>query len=479
MNRRWCAWGVVLGLAGIACVKVGRGTAQTVQIIDVEAEPTWGADIRLVEELRIGSLSGGGPTAFGRIEAMAVDDAGNVVVYDAQATAVLRFDRSGNFLGQVGRAGEGPGEYRRIAGLGILSDGTVVTWDIGLQRVSLYDSSGTYVRSWRFCCGIADEEAFRTDSRDRVYVKTALIRSEGGRQRRQWPRAYVRLTSEGAVEDTLVLPPAEAPSRPLILPMPEGERLPFAREWHHGVSAEGNLIQAHSDRYELELLTASGKRIVRRAIARTPVRHAERNQWEAWTRFVDRQERARGFTHEFDAIPETKPYFRDLHVDADGRIWVDRYVQAEATSEDPLEFVPGAPPFRWREPPTFDVLGTDGRFFGTVRLPGDTRFMHSRGDEVWGIAAGEFEEQYIVRFRLLRGAGVDHSPATTQLVSRRRLGSGILYLPLSDSSTPDLRISASVRTTTSRTVPSSSASSACVRPNRNHSECASSLRARM
>jgi hypothetical protein len=406
MNRRWRVCAVALGVGAVACVNVGSGTAQAVQIVEVDAAPIWGDDIQLVEEVRIGSLAGAAPTSFGRIEAMAVDDAGSMVVYDAHSGALLRFDHRGNFVGQLGRAGEGPGDFRRIAGLGILADGTVVAWDIGLQRVSLYDSSGAYVRSWRFCCGIGDEEAFRTDSRDRLYVKTALVRSEG-RPQRQWPRAYVRLTTEGAVEDTLALPLAEAPSRPLVLPMPEGERLPFVREWHHGVSAQGELIQAHNERYEIELVMASGKRILRRSIERPQVEDPERSQWEAWTRFADRQERARGFTHEFASIPETKPYFRDLHVDADGRIWVDRYVQADVTKRDPFASLRGAPPFRWRERPTFDVLGVDGRFFGTIRLPDDTRFMYSRGDKVWGIAAGDFEEQYIVRFRVVHSAGAD------------------------------------------------------------------------
>ena len=58
MSRRWCACGVVLGFAGIACANVGRGSAQTAQIIEVEAEPFWGDEIQLVEELRVGSLSG-------------------------------------------------------------------------------------------------------------------------------------------------------------------------------------------------------------------------------------------------------------------------------------------------------------------------------------------------------------------------------------------------------------------------------------
>jgi hypothetical protein len=61
------------------------------------------------------------------------------------------------------------------------------------------------------------------------------------------------------------------------------------------------------------------------------------------------------------------------------------------------------PPLTWRDVPTFDVFESSGRLLGTVIVPSNTRIMFSRGDLVWGVTRGEFDEPYVVRFRIERG----------------------------------------------------------------------------
>ncbi|MEX2281150.1 MAG: hypothetical protein WEE89_01555 [Gemmatimonadota bacterium] len=58
------------------------------------------------------------------------------------------------------------------------------------------------------------------------------------------------------------------------------------------------------------------------------------------------------------------------------------------------------PPRLWREPRTFDVFDAGGRFLGTVVAPRHTQFEFRRGLQLWGVTRGEFDEQYVVRYRI-------------------------------------------------------------------------------
>ena len=110
-------------------------------------------------------------------------------------------------------------------------------------------------------------------------------------------------------------------------------------------------------------------------------------------------------------IPDTKPAFKNLQVDLDGRIWVHVHVEAEPIPEEEREepstgsgrgpssnvMVPAE---RWREPPVYDVFEPDGRFMGTLRLPVRARLMQARGNQVWAIDRDELGVEYVVRYRL-------------------------------------------------------------------------------
>jgi hypothetical protein len=100
-------------------------------------------------------------------------------------------------------------------------------------------------------------------------------------------------------------------------------------------------------------------------------------------------------------VPSVKPVFHDLSIGDDGRIWVRRYVAAQKRNDLPAPR--GAnppPPITWREPPTFDVFEPSGRFLGTVVLPHRTYLWIRKGATMWGVTHGEFDEIYIVRYRL-------------------------------------------------------------------------------
>jgi len=109
-------------------------------------------------------------------------------------------------------------------------------------------------------------------------------------------------------------------------------------------------------------------------------------------------------TSEIPPVPDLKPFYRSISVGEQGRLWVRRYTQAEKGEVIQAPAQPGReppPPTSWREPVVYDVFEADGTFLGSVRLPPRVSSFRFRGDRVWGVRRGEFNESYVVGFRLV------------------------------------------------------------------------------
>jgi hypothetical protein len=87
-------------------------------------------------------------------------------------------------------------------------------------------------------------------------------------------------------------------------------------------------------------------------------------------------------------------------VGLDGRAWVTRHVEAELVPEDPAP--QRRPPINWREPPVWDVIDPRGTYLGTIR-PAGGRLAAATGMRLWIVETGDFDEQYVVRYRIEPG----------------------------------------------------------------------------
>ena len=96
-------------------------------------------------------------------------------------------------------------------------------------------------------------------------------------------------------------------------------------------------------------------------------------------------------------IPRVKPPFWTLFVDVQGRIWVGRHVPAEF---HPSESENRSIPREWIEPSVWDVLDPRGTSLGTIRLPREGRIMAAENQMIWVLESGEFEEEYLVGYRI-------------------------------------------------------------------------------
>ena len=392
----------VLGMGLSACGQSDSSTAGVETLRTVVGDTTivrtlggglWGDSVRLVEEVAIGALDGAEEYLFGRVGDLAVDAHGGIYVFDGQVPALRYYDANGAYVRTLGGRGEGPGEYKD-ASLGMAvrrSDGRVVMRDPRNMRLNVYNSDGSPSASWRVESGLFTQQATALDDSDHMYLKILTGQPEPNEP---WPMAVLHMDHRGQVLDTIVPP---------TLPNEPSGVSPFSKIWT--VSRSGGLLVGVNDRYVIHHYRPDGTvlRIVREIepVGYAPEEKAEREARDAWMIRTQGQ----FMTSDLPPVPDVKPFFRSILVGEDGRIWVRRYWQAEEGEVTQAPAQPGReppPPTRWREPVVYDVFEADGSFLGSVKLPPRVSVSVFRGDHVWGVRRGEFDESYVVRLHLVQ-----------------------------------------------------------------------------
>lgn len=380
----------------LALVAASHGLpAQDTILVRVAEAPAWGRAPVLREELRIGVLEGDERYSLGAVTGVAVDGQGHVWVADHQAATLRRYSPEGGYLGDVGRRGQGPGEFSYLMDIRTTPDGNVIAWDPLGAGVHVFDPDGRFVRSHRVPVRgmFGFPQNLEVDRQGRIYAVAADPPSEpGGLYRAYW----LRLSPDGVLEDTVWIAPTQS----------EGTYHPVRT--YTAVSPLGYVVTGRNDEYAFHR-TLPDDRVVR------IVREAEAAGYEAGERrevqaFSDLFAERRGEPSR--PVPDRKPFWSTFQVDVEGRIWVARYARgervAESTSQRKEREKYGNPPRTWAQPVVFDVLDPRGRLMGTLRFPNSawagpgsrTRLLHAQGTVVWVLEHGEFEEQYVVRYRI-------------------------------------------------------------------------------
>jgi hypothetical protein len=359
----------------------------------------WGTT-ELQQDQRIGAVDGADHEIFGDISAIAVDDAGNIYVYDRQVPALRKYTANGDYVITLGREGGGPGEYAQPdGGLAVLADGRVVLRDPGNVRLTVYGNDGAYQESW--------------PQRDGRNSSTPLFAMpDGGFVNPVFapgqPTRLVRYAADGEPLDTLPLPERDV-ERAFLRAEVEGGGaritygVPFTPSaqwtWH----PEGYFLSAVSDRYAIDLLRSDTVIQLGRVLEPVPISEAERTAQETHITQIMRN---------FDpawrwsgpAIPSTKPLIRDLFTGKDGQIWVQLHQSGERTATDESEGDVAEPDqVEFRERAVFDVFDTDGRYLGLVTTPPTFSVDPPptfRDEYVWATERDELGVQYVVRYRL-------------------------------------------------------------------------------
>ncbi len=345
------------------------------------AEGAWeeGAEWRIVEEVRIGSVEAEGPELFDQIADLVVDDHGRIHVLDRGAKEIRVFDAEGEHVRTYGRSGAGPGELGNP--IGMISGGAEIrVVDPGNARYAVFDTSGAFVETvprrvggssvpWR---GGLDEDG-------RLWEVSSTFGENGPR------RVVLRLDEAWAPRDTFFLPDVEEEA--FVLERGRSRMsvgVPFTPSLFFDIAPSGRHVWVgYSAEYRLAKTTLEGDTllVVEREHEPAPVTdedlERELERLERFTRQGGKVDRGR--------IPDAKPPFAWLFATPDGGVWVGQ----EPDSYPPVDS-------------RFDVFDSLGRYQGRIDsplLPWPPLF---RGDLVYGLDRDTLGVTYVVRTRIER-----------------------------------------------------------------------------
>ena len=387
-----------------------------------------GSGWRLVEELRVGRVEGGGPAEFGRIVGLEVDGTGRLWVVEGQSQELRVFDANGAHVRTVGGRGSGPGEFRSVGGLAWDGAGDLWVHDGQNGRYTRYDTAGTLREtqprttaappfgSWQG--GIRDDgwlydqdmlplegaagvsgptvppllAAAGIASEDRTILRamfdTDPSAASSGGEGEGGGAAAGEGTSERAGGDTVELPVQRTNLEPFSVEYAtergRGTRfvgVPFAPRLHRLFDPRGYLWFGESDVYRIHQRRLEGDTllIIERAYTRLPVRSAELDEWEAGVASFGEA----GGRIDRSRIPSEKPVFDQLMVNDRGHLWVRLVGDGDE--------------------PVFDVFDAAGRYLGEVTGAAGLALFPApviRGERFYSVVHDSLDVPWVVRYRI-------------------------------------------------------------------------------
>lgn len=347
------------------------------------AEPRW----TIVEELRIGSVEGGGPDGFSEVFGLVAVDGGGFAVLDEQTQEIRVFDGDGAHVATHGGRGEGPGELQQANGLMTGPEGLLWAPDSRNGRMSVFDARDGFVEShpyrttgwsfrWQGAMG-ADGRVFRphVDWGGEVMTRGLVVYDETMTALDTLP-----MGTYGSSDD---------PASSWCWTSPGGGggcvNVPFYANEVLLIDPAGTIWQAEGGvpEYRIRKWTPGGDTafVVVGDRAPLPVTDAERE-----SEIAGLLERV-GQDVDFDwsKIPAAKPVVEGMFLPGDGNLWVK-------VADDSGRSV-------------FDVLSAeDGSYQGTAAAGFPVHVEAGppvlRGDRFWLVASDDLELAYVVRGRL-------------------------------------------------------------------------------
>ena len=363
------------------------GTARVTNIPPANVSPTWA----LVEELRVGSVDGGGPDGFAYLKGLVVLEGGAFAVLDSQVQELRVFGPDGAHLATHGGRGQGPGEFMAANGLMIGPNGRIWVPDARNGRMSVFDPEVGYIESFPFDDGYSG-----------WVWNGAMV--DGSRIYRPWSggnREQIRIYDLTMTRIDSLPPSADSPEDEEYDPARQPgtfylERdggfslygIPFfAAEVRH-IDARGTVwsTQAGDPEYRITRWhpESGATLMVETRRPPVPVPAAERDSViDGMREMLSNMGEGRQF--DWSRIPSTRPAVEAIFQSAEGNLWV----RTPSTDDGVL----------------FDTYSGDGAWLGTVSLgPGlnlfDPVVPVVRGELAWLIVTDELDVSYVVRGRI-------------------------------------------------------------------------------
>lgn len=398
---------MIRGVIGILIATVTTSVVNGQDTIHVKAgAPAWGNNVGISELYTLGSAPDYRIRVF---YGMAVDRFNQVYIHDLNAyennPRIDAYDANGNFLRTLGRKGSGPGEYRTVFGMTIVEDSILAAIDFSTSRITLFEPDGRLVRTIPLTHSYTGTSwfALKSDTSNLMYLRTRtwVYGPDGKLSPIQPPEGrptFVRMKPDGTIVDSLLAPLLpELPTPRFNLSFVDDYTTSFVPEVVVTPTAIGGLVFGRGDVHRFTIQPVYGlARVVERDWKPIELTSEERSEWIA---VADARRQKDGTLGGFP-IAKTKPAYRDLFVDRDGRTWVSLYAAATKRELPPRK--PGAtgPQIFWRQQPVFDVFDPAGRYLGNVALPYGSTIVAAHDDRVWVKHTGSDDEHLVTAYKL-------------------------------------------------------------------------------
>lgn len=135
-----------------------------------------------------------------RASAIKIDEDDNVFILDAGNNRIMKYDKTGKFLQQIGSVGQGPGELLSPINFDIDEEGTIYVWDAGNGRIEIFGKNGAYIRSFKIPFSGERESGMAVGPNGNIYLNLHLpgsgslitVFTEDGRKIKQFGEIEIR-----------------------------------------------------------------------------------------------------------------------------------------------------------------------------------------------------------------------------------------------------------------------------------------------
>lgn len=303
------------------------------------------------------------------VQAFMVD--GALVIADARASEIRRFDSAGSLEWVVGRRGEGPGEFSPwLFQLFYWAGDTIAASD--RTRVHLFGHDGQLIRSWRipaaaepmvFSGEFGGTRAFRVQRSGAVPAQDGFTSDS----------TLLRLLdSDGSPVTTIGAYASNRMHYSVGSNSYSASWVPFSPDFHYSVGRSA-LWFGHGANPEVVGVDTKGREIARLALPWSPRPVTEGDVDELEGEFM------------FE-LPATQPLLGDLIVDLTGSVWVQRYQTPGSVA-----------------PQEWSVFSETGDHLADVMVPGTLRVLSIGPDWLTAVFTDDLDVQHVGVFDLSRG----------------------------------------------------------------------------
>jgi len=322
---------------------------------------------------------------FGALRDVLLHRDGSVWALDFKDQVIRRYDANGKALPVVGRKGSGPGEMRNANGMAMAPDGYVWVNDPSNGRLSVFSPSGVALRSVSLAIGgyrYRWEAWFEPPGElvEPTISQTAQFR---------------KLDATGKVTGTIDYPTCGSPRTTTLSYKADNKGKDRSELMGmYPFTTGGGIVSNRSGHFWCA--SAKGTRVAKLSYGRTdtvaltsvdiPMVTVGREERDAMIAQV--MERVSKYSsHDFNPsnVPQIKPGIVALHVDSDGRLWVEHASKWKTAST------------------TYDVFDVNGKALFRVNLPMRNIAgmpIQARGNEFVLAVMDEDDVAHIARFRL-------------------------------------------------------------------------------